>query len=70
MPADWGAAMKCDHCGIGMGDKYLIPHRGSVEAGKRFCTLGCREASYRWTHPGLTDEELTAERADDLWLSA
>jgi len=47
-----------------------MPNSNSADAGKRFCTVGCREASYRWRHPGVTDEELFAERADDLWLSA
>lgn len=62
--------MKCDHCGIGIGDKYCIAHSNSADAGKRFCTMSCREASYRWEHPEATDEELVAERSDDLWLSA
>ena len=62
--------MKCDHCGIGIGDKCCVPRNSSTDSGKRFCTVGCREASYRWSHPDATDEELCAERADDLWLSA
>jgi len=62
--------MTCDHCGIGIGDRCCMPNSNSADAGKRFCTVGCREASYRWRHPGVTDEELFAERADDLWLSA